>query len=148
MKIKRYELQRAESMNVTDFLFQIDELLNGKGDAFDIGCTESELQYLCEKWRDNPTSKGVCAVRNWQWWDLELPEDEVLPDGMRPALMYASDVIMDYRSRFEPGTSVRSTLLTELHDGCVFETQNTLYILVGPGCRKLADPKVMGSIIF
>ncbi|MCY1378827.1 hypothetical protein D9M69_664920 [compost metagenome] len=65
---------------------------------------------------------------------------------MQPAVILADNVVFDSRGRFAAGHWVRSTLLVEYHDGCLFETRNTRYALMGTGRRKTTTPAALGRI--
>ena len=89
---------------------------------------------------------AYCTVRDWTIADLEIAEDEkylFVEQGILPILLYAERVLTDSACRFSPGDWVRSTPLKRFSDGCLFQTRNTIYVLVGPGCRKTVDPTVV-----
>jgi hypothetical protein len=65
---------------------------------------------------------------------------------VQPILLYAHTVVTDSARRFSPGDWVRSTLLVDRKSNCLFETQNSVYILLGTGSRKTAEPAVVASI--
>ncbi len=86
--------------------------------------------------------KPFCAVRKWIWIDLEMPDavrTKIISDGLQPVMIYAHSVVFDSAMRFNPGDWVRSTPLVKFSDGYLFETQNTIYILIGQGTRKSAQ---------
>ena len=53
--------------------------------------------------------------------------------GLEPMFMYAHCVIHDGHGRFPPGGWVRSTLCKSFDGVCLFETRNTVYVLMGNG---------------
>ncbi|MDT4869884.1 hypothetical protein FQZ97_1049380 [compost metagenome] len=65
---------------------------------------------------------------------------------MQPAVILADKVVLDSRGRFATGHWERSTLLVEHRDGCLFETRNTRYVLMGTGRRKTTTPAALGRI--
>lgn len=93
--------------------------------------------------------KQYCSVRQWILVDLDISDDEkvlIAEQGFQPILLYAHTVVTDSARRFSPGDWVRSTLLVELKNSSLFETNNSVYILLGPGSRKSAAPDVVTSI--
>lgn len=93
--------------------------------------------------------KPFCLVRRWAWIDLVMPEAaliEVDKSGRKPVVMFANMVVMDSKGRFCAGDWVRSTLLVSFSSGCIFETSNTAYVLIGAGQRKSVDASTVLSI--
>ncbi|HEP9162045.1 TPA: hypothetical protein VDV10_006165 [Pseudomonas aeruginosa] len=86
--------------------------------------------------------KPYCLVRHWIWLDLNMSDSalqELQESGRKPAMLYAGQVIFDSKRRFEPGRWVRSTPLVSFSDKCLFETANTVYVLLGVGSRKTTE---------
>lgn len=86
--------------------------------------------------------KPYCLVRDWMWFDLTMPDavlQELQQSGRKPAMLYAKQVIFDSKRRFDPGCWVRSTPLVSFSDKCLFETANTVYVLLGTGSRKTTE---------
>lgn len=90
-----------------------------------------------------------CLVRDWVWIDLIMP-DEVLKElekiNKKPVMIYSHTVIYDSSRRFDVGDWVRTTPLVEFSDGCLFRTQNSMYVLIGNGVRKTARLSTMVKI--
>ena len=83
--------------------------------------------------------KPVCVVKNWMWWDLEVTEQQkqlLKENDQHAGLIKADTVIEDEAGRFRPGDWVRSSPLVNFTENCIFETKNTVYLLVGKGSRK------------
>jgi len=83
--------------------------------------------------------KKLCIVKNWQWWDLTLSDQDkklFAQNGQVPALIKADTIIEDEADRFPRGGWVRTSPLVCFSESCIFETKNTLYLLVGNGSRK------------
>lgn len=92
---------------------------------------------------------SFCLVRQWIWIDLVVPEKVV--EGLKetnrqPVMLYAHQVVLDSRMRFQPGDWVRSTPLHSFTEGCFFRTSNTVYVLLGHGVRKSADFSIVAKI--
>ncbi|MCF5142156.1 hypothetical protein GIW41_06830 [Pseudomonas sp. PA-6-1D] len=91
----------------------------------------------------------LCAVEEWTILDAIVTDAErtkVAAAGCQPMFMFAHKVVDDEQRRFEPGHWVRSSMGTALNDGFLFETRNTVYVLLGPGNRKSATIKEIFSL--
>lgn len=85
--------------------------------------------------------KAYCVVRQWILIDLtvtSVEKEELTLLGLIPATMYAHEVVLDSRCRFQPKMWVRSNFGVSFIYGCMFETKNTVYLLWGSGQRKEA----------
>ena len=111
--------------------------------AFDIGCCFSDIDKMFEAARGLGRGKKVCAIQEWEWWDLTgIPSHLLREECLQPAMIYSDNVIIDSAMRFPKGACIRTSLIVRLHLGCVVETRNTLYILVGIGVRKRLDYRI------
>jgi hypothetical protein len=126
---------------------KISDFLSGSGEVIHSACDDEAAgialaQELCP-------GKPYCSVRQWILVDLDISDDKkalVAEQGFQPILLYAHTVVTDSARRFSPGDWVRSTLLVDLKNNYLFETQNSVYILLGAGSRKAAEPAVVTSI--
>ncbi|WP_275546274.1 DUF6957 family protein [Pseudomonas sp. Marseille-Q0931] len=92
--------------------------------------------------------RQFCLVRNWIWIDLDLPDDvreEMSRMQLQPVMLYG-DVLIDSLGRFEGGDWLRSTPLVSFSQGCLFETRDTVHVLLGHGLRKRAELSAMVKI--
>jgi len=126
---------------------RISEFLSSEGEVIHSACDDEAVgvglaQELCP-------GKPYCSVRQWILVDLDISDGKnalVTDQGFQPVLLYAHTVVTDSAQRFAPGDWVRSTLLVNLKNNCLFETKNSVYILLGAGSRKTADPDLVFSI--
>jgi hypothetical protein len=147
------EDQRKPMSETTDdsSIAQAARLVNGRGDPCDFGCGESDVQEMIAHVKKILPDRPYCAVRHWCWADVDIDPrqaEEVRQAGVKPAFVYANYIIDDESGRWNVGLSVRTTLLVELHKGCIFATRNTAYILVGPGTRMSVCPNVYNNLSF
>ncbi|MEO8643856.1 hypothetical protein [Pseudomonas sp.] len=85
--------------------------------------------------------KAFCVVRQWILIDLIVTPDEkekLTNLTLLPMTLFAHEVVLDSKGRFQPKMWVRSNFGVSLIYGCMFETKNTVYLLWGPGLRKEA----------
>ncbi|PSL91563.1 hypothetical protein [Pseudomonas sp. R9.37] len=91
----------------------------------------------------------LCVVEEWIILDAIVTDAErakVIAAGCQPMFMFAHKVVDDEQRRFEPGHWVRSSMGTAFNDGFLFETRNSVYVLLGPGHRKSATIKEIFSL--
>ncbi|MFJ4397309.1 DUF6957 family protein [Pseudomonas sp. NPDC089396] len=92
--------------------------------------------------------KAYCLVREWTLFRAELTEAElakVAAAGNIPLFLLAHNVVADSAGRFQPANWVRSSIGVALEDGYLFETRNTVYVLVGEGAEQKASLKTIFS---
>lgn len=121
-------------------LEEISQLLYGAGEVM-AGWqgTQDELIALAAK---AFPGKPFCVVRQWILIDLTVNPDEkekLMGIGLLPATLYAHEVVLDSRNRFQPGMWVRSNFGVSFTEGCIFETKSTVYLLLSSGLRKEAS---------
>lgn len=125
----------------------VAELLTGDAPIVKGVCqSESDGLRVYEKYYSD---KPYCLVKKWSLIELDVDQEDlemIEQAGSQPILLYSSHVLYDSLDRFDKGNWVRSTLMVRFIDECLFETQNTVYILIGDGKRKNADPSVVMSI--
>lgn len=91
----------------------------------------------------------LCVVEEWIILDAIITDEErakVAAAGCQPMFMFAHKVVDDEQRRFEPGHWVRSSMGTAFKEGYLFETRNTVYVLLGPGHRKSASIEAIFSL--
>ncbi|WP_394561078.1 DUF6957 family protein [Aquipseudomonas alcaligenes] len=90
-----------------------------------------------------------CLVRDWVWIEFDAPEAlkaALAQTRRQPSLIYAHTVIFDSDRRWDIGDFVRTSLLHEFSEGFRFKTLNSVYLLLGPGTRKLVPAEAVTSI--
>ncbi len=55
--------------------------------------------------------------------------------GLQPTMLYADTIVHDQQVRWDRGQWVRTSPLKSFTHGCLFETENTVYVLLGDGHR-------------
>ena len=86
--------------------------------------------------------KSFCVVRQWILIDLTVTPDEkekLTNLGLLPMTLFAHEIVLDSKGRFQPGMWVRSNFGKSFTEGCIFETKNTAYLLLAAGQRKEAS---------
>jgi hypothetical protein len=121
-------------------LAEISQLLYGAGEEV-AGWegTQDELIALAAK---TFAGKAFCVVQQWILIDLTVNSDErakLTGLGLLPVTLFAHEVVLDSRNRFQPTMWVRSNFGVSFTEGCMFETKSTVYLLLGSGLRKSAS---------
>lgn len=86
--------------------------------------------------------KAFCVVRQWILIDLTVTSEEkekLTNLGLLPMTLFAHEIVLDSRGRFQQGMWVRSNFGKSFTEGCIFETKNTAYLLLAAGQRKEAS---------
>jgi hypothetical protein len=124
-----------------------DGLLGDPGDSL-MG-SELGLEAVMHAARKRYKWMPLCAVEEWIILDAIVTDAErakVIAAGCQPMFMFAHKVVDDEQRRFEPGHWVRSSMGTAFNDGFLFETRNSVYVLLGPGHRKSASIEAIFSL--
>jgi hypothetical protein len=120
-------------------LDEISQLFYGAGEEIP-GWSGSQEDLISLAAKSFP-GKAFCIVRKWILIDLTVTPDEkekLTNLGLLPATLFAHEVVLHSKGRFEPSMWVRSYFGKSFTEGCLFETNNTVYLLWGPGQRKEA----------
>ena len=121
-------------------LNEISQLLYGTGEESP-GWQDSEEELISLAAKSFP-GKAFCVVKQWILIDLTVTPEErekLAKLGLLPATLYAHEVVLDSRGRFQPRMWVRSNFGVSFSQGCMFETKSTVYLLWGSGLRKEAS---------
>ena len=124
-----------------------DGLLEGAGIGLD--GSELSLDEAVALARKRYKWMPLCVVEEWIILDAIVTDAErakVAAAGCQPMFMFAHKVVDDEQRRFEPGHWVRSSMGTAFKEGYLFETRNTVYVLLGPGHRKSASIEAIFSL--
>ncbi|HBO1216237.1 TPA: hypothetical protein L4E92_003585 [Pseudomonas aeruginosa] len=134
-------------MDVEQFVGQCWDVLHGEGTPLE-GCLLEESDAQAEAQRRFP-GKPYCLVRQWSRIDLEC-EPETLAYfarvGLRAAVIFAHQVVFDSASRCLPGSWIRSTYEVTWDMAGFFESEHTVYVLLGPGVQKTAPLRAVLAI--
>lgn len=83
--------------------------------------------------------KPYCAVRAWIVIEVEQVVEAESRFGLSPRLiMYAHDVVIHSRGQLKPGDKASAGFAIRYDGRGIFETHDTLYVLLGIGYRKTA----------
>lgn len=86
--------------------------------------------------------KPFCLVEQWTILRADLTPEEIAKvhaANHLPLFLFAHKVVEDSQQRFQPGDWVRSSMCVTFDEGFMFETKNTVYVLMGPGHEQIAS---------
>lgn len=133
-------MNSIEESAAIKFVEKLGDAMYAGGAPCDYGIDERDLDHYIQIAQNIDPIKPIRALKQWCWWDLDVADSirEALlsKKGLRPAMINSHDVIYDSSHRFSNGSWVRTSPLLTLHQNTIFESKNSLYILVGPGSRK------------
>lgn len=129
-------------MNDNTTLATIGRLINTNsgGKPSELGCEANALEAQIEL-ANSLNHKPIRVLKNWKRFRIDTDErKEQILRQLQPSIcksgiyiVYSDMVVSDSTGRVPSGGWVRSTFLESLSAGCIFETQNTNYILLGDG---------------
>jgi len=133
-----------KNINSHKYLTEFLSFTKQDGDKVEYGCVKENLD---EQWsnalRLAGINRDVIAVGNWTWWDVCIPENSA---STSMEIIYARNVIDTNTRRFDIGDWVRTSPLVRFSNNCLFETNSTVYVLVGKGTRKTVDTESILSL--
>ncbi|WP_350403777.1 hypothetical protein ABCR88_29385 [Pseudomonas sp. W17] len=121
-------------------LEEISRLLYGAGEEMP-GWSDTQEDLISAAAKRFP-GKAFCVVKQWILIDLTVNPDEqekLQGLGLLSGTLFAHEVVFDSQNRFQPQMWVRSNFGVSFTEGCMFETKNTVYLLLGSGLRKEAS---------
>ncbi|WP_341938247.1 DUF6957 family protein [Marinimicrobium sp. C2-29] len=141
-------LRQASGLAVTyeQFYSALDTLVDDSGANMDLGCSEGNIDEMARRCKQHTPNRPVCVVAQWKWVDSELTRLGKIGDSesLTYSFLYANRIIRDSRNR--GFNSVFTSPFKTLTDGCLFHTQNSIYMLVGPGKRIYIQPDVVALL--
>ncbi|GIU37638.1 MULTISPECIES: DUF6957 family protein [Shewanella] len=122
------------------------ELFSLEGIPTAYGCRMDDIEQMKLHCKSIQPFKAWCVVSEWIIWIIDVPQGT---PGTHPIkeLVLANHIIEDGQGRFPSGGWVRTTMVIHTHHNCIFETNNTFYILVGSGNSKRLSLNEFGQKI-
>lgn len=123
-----------------------DELLGSPGEPRQ-GSLDSD-ENLIELVKALYPRKPHCLVENWTILRADVTDEElqkIHAAGRLPLVLFAHNVRFDSQRRFDVGDWMRSTFAVSFEEGFLFETRNTVYVLMGNGREKSVSLKTIFS---
>ncbi|SEJ95439.1 hypothetical protein [Pseudomonas sp. NFR16] len=93
--------------------------------------------------------KPFCIVAEWRIIEVDVDEafrQFLAQDGLSPQIVYASNVLFHSLNKRQRGDWVRTTFMKSFTHGLLFESVNTLYVLMGHGTQVRGTGEAVLSI--
>lgn len=126
------------------FVRALIETISSEGDYVDLGCSATKTIFLKQRAYGLGLDKNVCVVSGWhiltiQPKDIERSciKDLMEISSIKPSFMVADYVLEDDSGRFSEGAYIRTSFMIACHENCLFETENSIYVLVGTGTKSI-----------
>ncbi|WP_445672829.1 DUF6957 family protein [Pseudomonas inefficax] len=116
----------------TDFFDRLGRpslVMNGLDTTLEAGIQQAQSLY---------PHREFCMVSEWLWVDFKgstLMVEGLALQGVTPSILVAANVLHDSQDRFRAGRGVRTSFLVRYEGLGYFLTQNTVYVMLGPGRR-------------
>lgn len=86
--------------------------------------------------------KPHCIVRGWQIVEV-VNSPWIVESGLQPYVIYIRNVIFDTKKRYQGACFIRTSPLVTMLSDFIFESNNTIYILLGSGvCIYYSDKEI------
>ncbi len=115
----------------------LSALFNEASPTSGLGMPDTEMEQMMSIARQLTPKKPIRCVQDWVIveFSTESEQDADLMEskGVQSKFLFSLNVIYDQTGTIPEGGYVRTTLLKKLSNDCIFETRNTLYIMIGEG---------------
>lgn len=109
------------------------------------GASPAEAEIIQNLVKD--TGKGICAVTAWVIIDiLDVDPAPIFASGKHPFVMFTHSVLLHSTGEYQQGERVKSGYAVSFDGRGVFETQDTVFLLIGKGYRRSASIEVLDAI--
>lgn len=132
---------------MTNLAQELEELFNGAG--------ELANGFKGEQWDAEADARiyfpdrPFCLVREWILIEVEVDDSyrsSLAADGLSPHIVFARHVVSHSDNKRQRGDWVRTTFQRSFTQGHLFESTNTVYVLLGRGVRKKAGARAVMAI--
>lgn len=116
-------------------------ITNRINDFESIGCTIDTQHRMIDIVKYEYPDKECCLIDNWSWNHMTLNESELCECeelGLLPEFIYSDSILQ--HSACTRCSSIKSELLSELVNNCIFVTESTCYTLVNGGMFNITTP--------
>jgi hypothetical protein len=109
------------------------------------GASEAEAELI--KTRVAETGKAYCASVAWVIIDvLDVDADQLAAIGRLPIVLFTHSVLLHSSGDYENSERVKTGFATSYDGRGIFETSDTIFVLVGQGFRKPVSIKLLNQV--
>lgn len=132
---------------MSDLAAELENLYYGPGKYFH-GWIHEDWAAEAEAMINFP-GMDYCLIREWIILDVEVEDayrTTLESDGLAPVVIYAANVMLHSSGKRHRGDWVRSTFQRSFSLGYLFQSVNTVYVLLGSGMRKTCSGRAVLAI--
>lgn len=108
------------------------------------GASSSEAEVIQRLVKD--TGKEICAVTAWVIIDVpDVDASPIIASGKQPFVMFTHSVLLHSTGEYQQGERVKTGYAVSFDGRGVFETQDTVFLLIGKGYRRSASIEVLNA---
>jgi hypothetical protein len=109
------------------------------------GASEAEAELI--KTRVSETGKAYCAAVAWVIIDvLDVDAESLAATGRLPIVLFTHSVLLHSTGDYENNERIKTGYATSYDGRGIFETSDTIFVLVGQGFRKSVSIKLLNQV--
>ncbi|AUG07906.1 hypothetical protein [Pseudomonas sp. S09G 359] len=109
------------------------------------GASEAEAELI--KTRVAETGKAYCAAVAWVIIDvLDVDADQLAAIGRLPIVLFTHSVLLHSSGDYENNERIKTGYATSYDGRGIFETSDTIFVLVGQGFRKSVSIELLNQV--
>ena len=109
------------------------------------GASEAEAEFI--KIRVVETGKAYCAAVAWVIIDvLDVDADPLAATGRLPIVLFSHSVLLHSTGYYENGERIKTGYATSYDGRGIFETSDTIFVLMGKGFRKSVSVNLLNEV--
>lgn len=125
-------------------LLQIAEAMALDGEPLS-GASEAETELIQS--RVAKTGKAYCAAVAWVIIDvLDVDAEPLAAIGRLPIVLFTHSVLLHSTGDYENNERIKTGYATSYDGRGIFETSDTIFVLVGQGFRKSVSIKLLNQV--
>lgn len=109
------------------------------------GASEAEAELIQS--RVAATGKAYCAAVAWVIIDvLDVDADPLAAIGRLPIVLFTHSVLLHSTGDYENGERIKTGYATSYDGRGIFETTDTIFVLMGKGFRKSVSANLLNEV--
>jgi hypothetical protein len=109
------------------------------------GASPSEIEIIQNLVKE--TGKAICAVTAWVIIDvIDKNSAPILASGTQPIVMFTHSVLLHSTGEYQQGERIKTGYAVSFDGRGIFETESTVFMLMGDGYRRSASIEVLDAI--
>lgn len=110
------------------------------------GASEAEAELIQSRVAE--TGKAYCAAVAWVIIDvLDVDADPLAAIGRLPIVLFSHSVLLHSTGDYENGERIKTGYATSYDGRGIFETSDTIFVLLGKGFRKSVSINLLNQVL-